>query len=210
MERSQRVRQQLGLSIPRHKYAIACRGYTHATGSIPGQHSLLLEEGAFPAYSWSFALVGGIANVGFGYRLDNARRLPSNDWRLGLHKRFPEERTLFDIGVRRIPMGCELLGLDSEPVLLAGDAAGLANPLTGAGIFRAVVSGALAGRSLIQGRDPLSAYRSAWRRHISAFQTWLQSQSAKIGALTWSRTAIVSLVAKAPSLAERLVPIGLE
>ena len=37
--------------------------------------------------------------------------------------------------------------LGSVPVLLAGDAAGLANPVTGAGISAAAISGALAGRA---------------------------------------------------------------
>ena len=37
-------------------------------------------------------------------------------------------------------------------VLLAGDAASLINPLTGEGIFYAVLSGALAGQAAVRGR----------------------------------------------------------
>jgi flavin-dependent dehydrogenase len=46
-------------------------------------------------------------------------------------------------------------------VLLTGDAAGLINPLTGEGIFYAVLSGALAGASAHLGPDAGAAYRRA-------------------------------------------------
>ena len=39
--------------------------------------------------------------------------------------------------------------LGAVPVLLAGDAAGLTNPVTGAGISAAVISGTLAGRAAV-------------------------------------------------------------
>jgi flavin-dependent dehydrogenase len=46
-------------------------------------------------------------------------------------------------------------------VLLAGDAASLINPLTGEGIFYAVLSGALAGAAAVSGGDAGRAYRRA-------------------------------------------------
>ena len=57
-------------------------------------------------------------------------------------------------------------------MLLAGDAAGLINPLTGEGIYYAVVSGRLAGEAAVAagtdpaGTDPGRAYRTTLRRAL--------------------------------------------
>ena len=52
-------------------------------------------------------------------------------------------------------------------MLLAGDAASLINPLTGEGIFYAVLSGALAGAAAVHGRRRAgAAYRRALRRRL--------------------------------------------
>ena len=51
-------------------------------------------------------------------------------------------------------------------MLLAGDAASLINPLTGEGIFYAVVSGALAGVAAVRGGDAGAAYRRALQRRL--------------------------------------------
>jgi flavin-dependent dehydrogenase len=63
-------------------------------------------------------------------------------------------------------------------VLLAGDAASLINPLTGEGIFYAVLSGALAGAAAVEGAGAGAAYRAALRgrlgRHLmhSSTASW--------------------------------------
>jgi flavin-dependent dehydrogenase len=51
-------------------------------------------------------------------------------------------------------------------VLLAGDAASLINPLTGEGIFYAVLSGALAGATAVAGARAGAEYRRALRRRL--------------------------------------------
>jgi flavin-dependent dehydrogenase len=51
-------------------------------------------------------------------------------------------------------------------VLLAGDAASLINPLTGEGIFYAVLSGALAGGAAGHGPEAGRVYRRAMRRRL--------------------------------------------
>ena len=102
-------------------------------------------------YGWLFPK-GDVANLGAGVNPEQKSRL--KDIVAGLHA------TLTDDG----RVGPEVLGLTGglipvggmltpwgllEPalVLLAGDAAGLANPVTGAGIAAAVHSGRLAGRA---------------------------------------------------------------
>jgi flavin-dependent dehydrogenase len=54
-------------------------------------------------------------------------------------------------------------------VLLAGDAQALVNPLTGEGIYYAVLSGALAGAAARYGSAAGAAYRQALRRRLGRY-----------------------------------------
>lgn len=108
----------------------------------------------FPGgYGWMFPK-GDIANIGLGV-FPNQKYLlkPALE---NLHKRIAEtgqvalKVTGYTGGA--IPVGgmlkpCGMLG--DSVVLLAGDAAGLTNPITGAGIAAAVMSGRLAGEALV-------------------------------------------------------------
>jgi flavin-dependent dehydrogenase len=69
-------------------------------------------------------------------------------------------------------------------VLLAGDAASLINPLTGEGIFYAVLSGALAGRAARRGADAGRAYRRALRDRLGRH---LRHSSAAARLSAWPR-----------------------
>jgi flavin-dependent dehydrogenase len=60
--------------------------------------------------------------------------------------------------------GRPVLGRDR--VLLVGDAAGLINPLTGEGIWYALLSGMLAGRAAVAAADPGRQYRRDLRRAL--------------------------------------------
>ncbi|MBS0268149.1 MAG: NAD(P)/FAD-dependent oxidoreductase [Proteobacteria bacterium] len=104
-------------------------------------------------YGWMFPK-RDTANVGVGvsaHRKDELKSLVAD-----LHERLASEgrvgRTVFGVTGGAIPVG-GLIGpvgaLQQTPVLLAGDAAGLANPITGAGINAAVLSGALAGEAAL-------------------------------------------------------------
>jgi flavin-dependent dehydrogenase len=81
-------------------------------------------------------------------------------------------------------------------VLLAGDAAGLADPLTGEGISLAILSGRLAAEALLlarlEPRAAVRAYRSSLRREI-------------IGDLRIAR-GLAWVLHRRPGLARRLVP----
>jgi geranylgeranyl reductase family protein len=100
-------------------------------------------------YGWLFPR-GAEANLGIGVVPGAKKRLKS--LLESLRRQLLGQGRIGD-GVRRltggaIPVGgiCGLAGrIGTLPVLLAGDAAGLANPVTGAGINAAVLSGRLAG-----------------------------------------------------------------
>jgi geranylgeranyl reductase family protein len=102
-------------------------------------------------YGWLFPK-GAVANVGIGVAIEERRRL--KPMLAALVARLAGSRRVgtkaFDLTGGAIPVGGRLKcvgALGRTAVLLAGDAAGLANPVTGAGIASAVQSGALAGRA---------------------------------------------------------------
>ena len=100
-------------------------------------------------YGWLFPR-GAQANLGLGVDPQARAKLKAllEDLRQTLvaQGRIGDGQTRLTGGA--IPVGgiCGLVGeLSGVPVLLAGDAAGLANPITGAGINAAVLSGQMAG-----------------------------------------------------------------
>ncbi len=102
-------------------------------------------------YGWMFPK-GNVANIGIGVNRDNKDLLkPALE---SLHKHIVDKgmvgEDIFGYTGGAIPVGgmLEAVGKISDiNVLLAGDAAGLANPITGAGIAAAVMSGRLAGEA---------------------------------------------------------------
>jgi geranylgeranyl reductase family protein len=118
-------------------------------------------------YGWFFPK-GEVANVGVG--VVPAARGRLKEILSALHARLAREKrvgaqTLAVTG-GAIPVGgmLEAAGfLDEALVLLAGDAAGLANPVTGAGIAAAVQSGRMAGEAAA---EFLSTGRTAYREEL--------------------------------------------
>ena len=102
-------------------------------------------------YAWLFPK-GAVANVGLGVALESRNLL--KPLLAALCERLAAQRRIgtrmFALTGGAIPVGGRLRSaghLRRTAVLLAGDAAGLTNPVTGAGIASAVQSGALAGRA---------------------------------------------------------------
>ncbi len=102
-------------------------------------------------YGWLFPK-GAVANIGLGVSIDARRQL--KPLLAALCDKLSAERRIgtraFALTGGAIPVGGRLRSigrLGDTAVLLAGDAAGLTNPVTGAGIASAVQSGALAARA---------------------------------------------------------------
>jgi digeranylgeranylglycerophospholipid reductase len=102
-------------------------------------------------YAWLFPK-GAVANIGLGVAVEARSSL--KPMLAALCEKIANERRIgtraFALTGGAIPVGGRLQSigfLGRTAVLLAGDAAGLTNPVTGAGIASAVQSGALAGRA---------------------------------------------------------------
>jgi menaquinone-9 beta-reductase len=143
------VRRRIGVGAPAAgTVALAIRGYARDAGPR-GEQFLSLTEQHWPAYGWSFPIGDGWSNVGYGELLQGApptraalvermaRLLPGID---------PER-----VRGHRLPLSTGRIDQPDGRVLLAGDAAGLVNPISGEGIFYAALSGALAGEAAARG-----------------------------------------------------------
>ena len=116
---------------------------------------IFLASGIPGGYGWLFPK-GGVANLGAGVDPAHKSRLPGIV--AELHARLVREgkvgAEILGLTGGLIPVGGMLPAsgaLGDTRVLLAGDAAGLANPVTGAGISAAVQSGKLAGEAAAMG-----------------------------------------------------------
>ncbi len=133
-------------------------------------------------YGWLFPK-GAVANVGVGISVDGALADDKSTRRglkamlLALLQRLAHERRIgtncWALTGGAIPVGGRLKSigkLGATAVLLAGDAAGLTNPVTGAGIASAVQSGTMAGRAaadFVNGRaDGARRLRGRARRYF--------------------------------------------
>lgn len=144
-------------------YATTIRSYwstpLHATRSVEASFDLRDRDGtALTGYGWVFPVGDGTANVGVGvlstsheFRSVNSTELLdrfvhdlADRWQLD--PTAPLARPVSG----RIPMGASV-GPSAGPAhLVVGDAAGAANPLTGAGIEYALGTGRLAGEVLAE------------------------------------------------------------
>ncbi len=180
------------LGPTRDRRAIALRGYAPTTPELRGRQLIRYGDRRQPSYAWAFDRGDGLANVGYGELLpaEGDRREP------------PSRRLLLEQLEELIP-GVAASGTDwrghhlplsgwrwrqpDGPVLLVGDAAGLVNPMTGEGIYYAVATGIIAGRTAARtvraGRpdDAGAAHRHDVRRLLATHlrHTWLASRLAR-------------------------------
>lgn len=194
------VRRALGLAPSRpERTGIALRAYAE---DLFGEQVLLSVAQGWPAYAWSFPIGDGRANIGFGVRLD---RLPTGDprWlRRRLHALLPAAAATLDEASVRTAHLPFITGRGEQPdgpVVLAGDAAALVDPLTGEGIWYAVASGRLAGQAAahaLLAEDPGragSALRRSMRRELGVHR----GLAALAGAATGARPGLVDVAVDA-------------
>jgi geranylgeranyl reductase family protein len=166
------VAKALGLE-PAGELAVALEGNVSSTNGLTERwkNAIALDFGGTPGgYGWLFPK-GDHVNVGVGgwkwigptlrERVDRLSRALAID---------PSK--LVDLRGHHLPMRRPGAPIVSGPVLLAGDAAGLVDPLSGEGISAAFTSGRLAaeavGRMLDGSASNLSSYELAVEREIMA------------------------------------------
>ncbi len=171
------VRQALGLTPG--PSAVALRGYAPTPPSRAGEQVIVFDTARRPAYAWSFDRGDGLCNVGYGVLTGQAQQgspgLTKADLLARLDALLPgaTERGTSWKGAR-LPLSSGRWRPRPGAILLAGDAAGLVNPMTGEGIYYAVATGLAAGRAaaeVLAAGDP----GSAGSRHAAAVGPLLDS-----------------------------------
>ncbi|AWS45528.1 NAD(P)/FAD-dependent oxidoreductase [Streptosporangium sp. 'caverna'] len=206
------VRRLIGIpATPEKHTAIAVRGYADLPAADDDAQLIAMQEDGWPAYAWSFPIGDGTANVGFGMLLPrlHATGLPGREV---LHGRLAEllpHLPARDLRAHHLPLSPGRPRPGVGRVMLVGDAAGLINPLTGEGIYYALVSGRLAGEAAVQtAGDPLPAYRRKLRkalgRHLRTTDVlaWAAQSSGFID-------AAIGTAAQRKEVFDLLVDVGL-
>lgn len=165
------LRPALGLPTPPRR-ALALRGYAPTPPARAGRQVIRFGRMRQPSYAWSFDRGDGWANVGYGELLRPDRPPPTRALMLDqLGEMLPGATSGAQQWLgHHLPLsGARWLQPDGR-ILLAGDAASLVNPLTGEGIYYAVATGALAGRSAVLAPGPRvgARHRSGVRRLLGA------------------------------------------
>ncbi|ADB31023.1 geranylgeranyl reductase [Kribbella flavida DSM 17836] len=129
--------------------ALALRGYAPTPPERAGRQAIVYGPGTQPSYAWSFDRGDGLCNVGYGEALTARRPHPTRAELLGKLEHLLPGATAGGAQWRahHLPLSSWSWRPPDGRVLLAGDAAGLINPMTGEGIYYAVATGLLAGRA---------------------------------------------------------------
>jgi geranylgeranyl reductase family protein len=160
------VRRSIGLGTPPHGGAIYVRAFPRDPSRLsPFAGSITLDaRAARRGYGWIFPKRDHL-NVGVYRRAPLSRgftgalrdflsRKSLDAWRLDGPYAFP------------IPTAVRRDGLGRERVVLAGDAAGLADPITGEGISHAIASGRVAAEVVADAASTGDAPAEAYRHRI--------------------------------------------
>ncbi|TAN74305.1 MAG: geranylgeranyl reductase family protein [Gallionella sp.] len=143
-----------------HDRIVAIRAYYENVAGPHDQADLYFSGDSFPGYCWLFPTGGGGANVGVGVASQTMpktkfalksllQQLIEQDHALG--RRLRHARIVTKVGGWPLTTYNHRLPIVWDRVMLAGDAAGLINPLNGEGIQYALLSGRWAAHYAVQG-----------------------------------------------------------
>ncbi len=140
-----------GNTISRKHHVSAVRAYFNGVSGIHDDQTEFYAGAKYGSgYFWIFPIYGGLVNAGFGMLSNEISSANINLKKafsailLGeglLHEKFRLAEQCGPLESRGIPLGSYTPVRSGERFVLAGDAASLADPLSGAGIGNAIVSG---------------------------------------------------------------------
>ncbi len=107
-------------------------------------HLQFTGEYAPGGYAWMFPKGEGVANVGLGINGDFARERSASDYLSAYIRRFYPGGSIVSSTVGGVQCSGGTGKLVADSLMIVGDAAHLANPITGGGIINALISGRLA------------------------------------------------------------------
>jgi menaquinone-9 beta-reductase len=129
--------------------AIALRGYVQSTVPLDGTIDLVFLQEVQPGYAWFFPTSATTANIGVGMRVSdyNAQDKTLQDMlqiylkSSEIRQRVGDNPTVTSQKSWQLPLNLFEQKRVYNGAILAGDAGGFVDPVTGAGIYQAVVTG---------------------------------------------------------------------
>jgi len=227
------LRRGLGLAPngPGH-VAVAIRGYAPVRPDLGEEQRITLGREDWPEYAWSFPIGDGRANIGYGAVLREGRPLSRSLLLSRLEELLPAvSQDARSWRAHHLPLSSSRPRQPDGRVLLAGDALSLVNPMTGEGIYYAVLSGACAGAAAVgwaggrvggsaasdpgaaggdprPGGDPGAAYRRELRRRLGRHLRHT-STAAVLARRPWVVDGALRGATRHPAAFDALVELGL-
>jgi len=177
--------RRLGLA-PHAAEWVAVRAYYEGATGDPGRWEIHWEQATMPGYGWVFPMPGGQANVGIGAYSSDVQRLNLN--LKALLDIFIEKNPHAQARLKHARRVSAVIGHPlradayrvtpfADNVLIAGEAAGVVNPLTGEGIAPSMITGQMAARYAKQSLErgvfasrTLHAYGKAFHKQFDLLQ----------------------------------------
>ncbi|WP_250292507.1 geranylgeranyl reductase family protein [Frankia sp. CiP1_Cm_nod1] len=224
------TRRALGIGPnPPEALAIAVRGYADApSADRPPEQLIEMTDQGWPAYAWSFPIGDGRANIGYGMLRSKLDEMHGDGGGgdgggdgggsgravlYGTLARMLADQPAYPGTLRahHLPLSTWRPRQPDGPVLLAGDAASLINPLTGEGIYYALLSGSLAGQAAVTAAPGAAgaAYRHALDRELGRHLRHTTLLAELAGRHRTLMDAAVAAASHRTELFDTLLEIGL-
>jgi len=203
------IARALGSRQPREdRWAVALRGYVETERELDNTMEFVFLDKIQPGYAWFFPIGKHSANIGVGMRSDHYKRQSKTlTDALDYYCQTPSVRDVVgdhkvtDIKTWSLPIFTPDLKRVFDGAMLVGDAGGFINPITGAGIYPALVTGSYAAQTAIAAiaagdvsARGLAHYDALWK--------------AKLGSDLRRATTLHNILAPVPSLLDVLLFIG--
>src|SRR5579859_441272 len=197
-----------GAARPDEARAVALRGYVESDVDLEPTMDLVFLRDIQPGYAWFFPMSKRRANIGVGMRADTYRQLHASlpdmldsYMQSSEVKRRVGSHAVTDLKAWQVPLNILDQRRTYDGALLAGDAGGFVDPLTGAGIYQAILTGkraAEAAVAAIQAGDVsahgLALYDQLWRRDL--------------GTEIKRSTLLYHLIARFPPVMDAMILLG--
>lgn len=198
-----------GFTLDRNHFCGAVRIYFRDIDeSDPARNEFFFSRKMMPGYFWLFPVADNLYNVGFGMLSKTISKRKINlekalfeviDEFPELKRRFVHAKAVSKAQGMGLPIGTRRLRLSGERFLLCGDAASLIDPISGAGIDTAMLSGILAAEHI----------RKNWKEQnftVAANLSYDQNIYKKFGRTLGKNTLLLRVLSRFP----RLLPLGLK
>jgi geranylgeranyl reductase family protein len=149
-----------GYQIDRKHHVASVRAYYKELAGVKETRSeIYFDKKYLPGYFWIFPVTGGVANVGFGMLSEDVVQKNINvkksfydfiERSEVLQHKFKHAKQDSALQGCGLPLGSRWIQMSGDHFMLAGDAASLVDPVSGAGIGNAVLSGKFAAEQAIQ------------------------------------------------------------